>query len=110
MSETSVDCWSCKVPMTLAERGDCDGCCPGCGAEVDLQDYLVKALAERDQIRVEVEALRKDAERYRWLRDCPWPGSMQAVGITRRGEDAYWMTGTNADLLVDAAMAAQEVV
>lgn len=31
-------------------------------------DNLDALLVERDQLKAEVEALRKDAERYRWLR------------------------------------------
>jgi vacuolar-type H+-ATPase subunit I/STV1 len=32
------------------------------------EETLQKIVSERDQLRAEVEALRKDAERYRWLR------------------------------------------
>lgn len=33
---------------------------------------LAERIAERDRAaKAELEALRKDAERYRWLRDCP---------------------------------------
>jgi len=34
-----------------------------------LSEGIAMLEAERDQYRAEVEALRKDAERYRWLRD-----------------------------------------
>ncbi len=37
------------------------------------------ALDERGQLRAEVEALRKDAERYRWLRGQHWNESEMAV-------------------------------
>lgn len=30
------------------------------------------AISDRDQLRAQVEALRKDAERYRWLRTADW--------------------------------------
>ena len=44
------------------------------------------------------EALRKDAERYRWLRDNPWPSPVQSVVV--RHANAAW------DATIDAAMAA----
>lgn len=34
----------------------------------DVYSTAVKAIAEREELRTEVESLRKDAERYRWLR------------------------------------------
>jgi hypothetical protein len=43
---SSIDCWSCGTFMTLGERGDNDGECPRCDAEIDLDPYLAKALAE----------------------------------------------------------------
>ncbi|MCY1422716.1 hypothetical protein D9M71_384090 [compost metagenome] len=33
-----------------------------------LGDRLAKVVAERDTLKAENEALRKDADRYRWLR------------------------------------------
>ena len=36
---------------------------------VVLEEDHVKVEKERDQLQTEVEALRKDANRYRWLRD-----------------------------------------
>lgn len=33
------------------------------------QRVCIKVMEERDQLRAEVDALRKDAERYQWLRD-----------------------------------------
>ncbi len=36
-----------------------------------LTDALLAAEAERDELRAEVQALKEDAERYRWLRDTP---------------------------------------
>lgn len=57
----SIVCWNCTGSVTLDEREDQDGYCPHCLSELDLSDYLVQAITERD-------ALRLDAERYRWLR------------------------------------------
>jgi hypothetical protein len=61
-------------------------------------DHLANVTRERD-------ALALDAERYRWMRDCPWVGHMQAVGITALGDDTKWLSGTDADRAIDAAMA-----
>jgi hypothetical protein len=39
---------------------------------MDMQcdpQWVLDVFAERDALRAEVEQLRKDAERYRWLRD-----------------------------------------
>ncbi|MGQ7814629.1 hypothetical protein ACUTAH_02950 [Metapseudomonas furukawaii] len=36
---------------------------------VVLEEDHIKVEKERDQFKNELEALRKDAERYRWLRD-----------------------------------------
>ena len=99
----------------------------------DLVDRLTHAIRERDQLAtaianagiaagiahvnmafdlprlVEIAEIvgkpDKDGERYRWMRDCPWPGHMQAVGITALGDDANWLAGADADRAIDAAMA-----
>lgn len=64
--------------------------------------------AERDQLRAEVESLRKDAERYRWLRDqAPMARAEWEIG----GKSFGMMRGTEpveVDATVDAAMAAKE--
>lgn len=59
------------------------------------------AAAEITRLRAEVEALRADAERYRWLRDGsnpPWV--MQML-------ERYADNGSDFDAEVDAARAAQ---
>jgi hypothetical protein len=61
-------------------------------------DHLAMVMRERD-------ALAPDAERYRWMRDCPWVGHMQSVGITALGDDTKWLSGIEADRAIDAAMA-----
>lgn len=38
---------------------------------VILGDHLAKVVAERDQLKAENEALRKDAERYQFLKNLP---------------------------------------
>lgn len=44
-----------------------------------LTDALMKAEAERDAALAEIEACRKDAERYRWLRMADWWSSPLCV-------------------------------
>ena len=72
-------------------------------------------LAERDQLRAEVEALRKDAERYRWLRRQPNDCSAPRIDIChwqRNGDDSVnegeGLRLEAADEAIDAAMAAKE--
>lgn len=53
------------------------------------------ALDEREQLKSENEALRKDAERYRWLRE-PWQDQRQVRA---------WTSLEVMDENIDAAMA-----
>lgn len=53
-----IDCWKCGEQSTLKTRSEFDGCCWACGAEIDLEDYLARAMDERDQLSAEVERLR----------------------------------------------------
>lgn len=54
-------------------------------------DLGVAYMTERDQLKAEVEALRKDAERYRWLRE--------KVGVDFIfGEFSPWLPGVEADM------------
>ena len=56
------------------------------------------AISDRDQLRAQVEALRKDAERYRWLRG-RLPGSAYRIaGVI------YSEGGQGVDVAIDAAM------
>lgn len=43
---------------SLEVRTEFDGCCWSCGQEIDLEQCLLKAMAERDMLQVEVQALR----------------------------------------------------
>ena len=54
MTEELIQCWKCKSDMTLTERGDNDGDCLYCGAEIDLDDYLAKALADNRALRAKL--------------------------------------------------------
>lgn len=67
-------------------------------------DYVWSMRQERDQLRAEVEALRKDADRYLWLRD----KSESVHGLYL--STPIWMTGVrfrqeDVDRTIDAAMA-----
>ena len=62
-----------------------------------IEDVALALLAEIDQLKAENEALRKDAERYRWLRD---PAAAIVVRDTRSH-----MRGVYMDAQIDAAMA-----
>ncbi len=110
-----ISCWKCHEMTSLETRNEFDGCCWACGEEIDLDDYLIKAMdkrdehyvalsavtAERDQLRAEVEALRKDAERFRHIeRDCD-SGMSKIYGDN-------WIAVIDEHIAVDAAMAAKE--
>lgn len=69
------------------------------GTESYERHQVVKAL---EYLHQENERLRKDAERYRWLRDC----NGGSIGITTIHTDEcfeYILVGTNADAAIDAA-------
>lgn len=77
---------------------DVCGTCGGDGVLGPLEDFESLS-AERDQLRAEVEALRKDAERYRWLRG-RLPGSPYRIaGVI------YSEGGNSVDAVIDAAIA-----
>lgn len=57
----------------------------------------------------ELSALRKDAERYRWLRDDP-PISLAVRRRPGETEAGCYLDGDNLDKAIDAAMAASSRV
>ena len=75
------------------------------GTEDSMRDeHLAIAFEANRQLRAENEALRKDAERYRWVRSAartdtgePWIARSFLSGISA------W-TGEYADEAIDAAM------
>lgn len=69
-----------------------------------LTDVLEKVEAERDQLRAEVEALRKDAERWRCVRNAVPMQSPYAVWR----EGSHPVFGRDADELVDNFLKARE--
>lgn len=93
-------CWTCGDTgdvhdITGEWRGECD-----C-----LSAQLINANRERDQIKAENDALRKDAERYRWLRDqCGVVEYKAIAGSVGRG---MLPSGEKLQAAVDAAMAGE---
>jgi hypothetical protein len=83
-----------EIRVTMADGSRTDEACSRRAGE--LFDRLTAAPAapvaidaERDQLRAEVEALRADAERYRWLRSVPSGFEAQRiVNDTPHGMDA----------------------
>lgn len=73
---------------------------------------IIGLIAERDQLRAEVDSLRNDAERYRWLRDRhDTPGDYLCVTDGEDGviiEETVGFEGLSLDAAIDAAMAAKE--
>lgn len=64
---------------------------------------LDKVIAERDSLRAECDQLRKDAERYRWLRD-PCSGAERVVTYGRGDYGRGLMSYTMLDGAIDSAM------
>ena len=55
VAEPFIECWSCHVPVTLNERAECDGECPHCASELDLDDYLGTAVMALAELRQSIE-------------------------------------------------------
>jgi len=91
--DDSVTCgpWLEALPNALPNAAFIAACDP---------DTIRALLAERDQLRDEVEALRKDAERYRWLR----AAAVRGHGITAEAFDAEYDTSLEE---IDADMAGE---
>ena len=79
---------------------------PGSGIVMVRPEFAQQLERELAEARAEIERLRKDAERYRWLRD-----DELAFGVyPETGPDDYqWMSacGEELDELIDAAMKEQ---
>jgi hypothetical protein len=84
------------------------GCQPDKGFEAEhldlgkFVDWVWALRAERDQLKSEVEAMRKDAERYRWLKD----GEVVSP-ICIRISDGRVLRDGKADVAIDAAMSGE---
>lgn len=77
-------------------------------AEAEARDPEAFARARAEQ--TELAALRKDAERYRWLRDnasCQWDLGYQHVEVVFPLDEEEW---ENMDDAVDRAIAAAPAV
>lgn len=55
----------------------------------DAADMHAHAASATAELQAQVEALRKDAERYRWLRDCLWTQELNAYS---KGRTWLWST------------------
>jgi hypothetical protein len=64
---------------------------------------IEELIAERDKLRAELAELRRDAERYRWLRDAE-DRSYVALAM-ENGSEPVWISGDELDAAIDAAMA-----
>jgi len=65
---------------------------------------LMRALEQVDAMKAEREKLRKDAERYRWLRDkCDrWDGGLVVAKVTEFSLSSW--SGDDLNAAIDAAM------
>ncbi len=103
-----ISCWKCHEMTSLEARNEFDGCCWACGEEIDLDDYLIKAMDKRDEHYAALSAVTAERDRLRdaagkaiaWL-DAEQNGS--GVGINRRIKLCR-----DAENSLRAAMAAKE--
>lgn len=77
---------------------------PGVKRAADMLRRIPALEAERDRLLAEVEGLRRDAERYRWLRD---NGDWRCTEKDGYGGQTLMM-GDRLDAAVEAAIAATE--
>lgn len=126
MSEKhEVSCWQCHEMTSLETRNEFDGCCWACGAEIDLEEYLIQAMdkrdehyaalstvtAERDQLRAEVEALQMDRkacwEEFKALRrssDATERELRAEVEALQKDAERYrWLADNACDVTVSAS-------
>lgn len=103
-----ISCWKCHEMTSLETRNEFDGCCWACGEEIDLDDYLIKAMDKRDEHYAALSAVTAERDRLRdaagkaiaWL-DAEQNGA--GVGINRRIKLCC-----DAENSLRAAMAAKE--
>ena len=85
-----------EVHDERAYSGGCDGCVPA---------YIVRR-ADYDALRAENAELKRDAERYRWLRDCHGHDGQKNLTIC---EVSKWSlepwSGDDPDRAIDKALA-----
>lgn len=70
---------------------------------IDGVEYLPKNEIKEADLLLLIESLKKDAERYRQLRD---NSHLEDVSIqyTPFGEDSKWLKGKDADIYIDAIL------
>jgi hypothetical protein len=73
-------------------------------------DVAAQAIADFNAMRLEVEALRKDAERYQWLRSRPMSTDEEIyIGVDSSKYTTKWaLSGEEADLAIDAAIKGEQ--
>lgn len=71
------------------------------------EDLILEAVTEITRLRAEAEALRKDAERYRWLRDrlfgADWDWNNEGVPVVLFRWPDGASIGADLDAAIDAA-------
>lgn len=58
-----ISCWKCHEMTSLETRNEFDGCCWACGEEIDLEDYLIKAMDKRDEHYAALSAVTAERDR-----------------------------------------------
>ncbi|MEW9045565.1 MAG: hypothetical protein AB2387_00640 [Stutzerimonas stutzeri] len=58
-----ISCWKCHEMTSLETRNEFDGCCWACGEEIDLDDYLIKAMDKRDEHYAALSAVTAERDR-----------------------------------------------
>jgi|GEM_PF-5136194 len=59
-----ISCWQCNEMTSLETRNEFDGCCWACGVEIDLDDYLIKAMDKRDEHYAALSAVTAERDRH----------------------------------------------
>lgn len=100
MARVHLDCQ--KLATAIADAGvDCGHI--GAGHQLNGPQLLM-VLGDMVTMLKEAAKDHQDAERYRSMRNCEWPGGCQQVGIVSRDNDSVWLHGEEADRKVDAMM------
>lgn len=74
-------------------------------ASFEHVNFVLKAVPD---LIAKVESLAADAERYRHMRNDPWPGACREFGVVQPDGDC-WIDGPELDSLIDAAKAKEKV-
>ena len=108
-----ISCWKCHEMTSLETRNEFDGCCWACGEEIDLDDYLIKAMDKRDEHYAALSAVT--AERDRLLASKLYWVAPAGSGLVRCVTDERYRKFSpsirakyDPVCCVDAAMAAKE--